>query len=135
MSGERQFTPGFFQDLLDDEYQQKHNRYETWQNNHVKGDAPNAVILKTIDSTFIRASEPLKRAHVKMLAMQAEQCYPDKWMSQTFSNEEQINICKQDVHDRVFGKLEAYQNGFRDSSRFRFQDCETNAGNNIVKFV
>ena len=56
-------------------------------------------------------------------------------MSETFSNEEQINLCKQEVHDKHFGKLEAMQSGLRDSSRFRFQDCENEAGNNVVKFV
>ena len=68
MSGERHFTPGFFQNLLDEEYKAKNKRYETWQGKHVKGESANDAILSTIDQVFHRASDPLKRAHVKMLA-------------------------------------------------------------------
>ena len=70
-----------------------------------------------------------------VLAEQAEQCYPDKWMSESFSNKEQIEICKQEVHDKHFGAIEHQEQLTRESSFFKYQDCEKAAGNNVMDFV
>ena len=56
-------------------------------------------------------------------------------MSEGFSNAEQIAICKQEQHDKVFGKLDAEHELVRDSTAFRMEDCERAAGNNIMKYV
>ncbi len=69
-----------------------------------------------------------------VLTEQTKKCYPEKWMSESFSNKEQIDICKQEVHDKVFGKFNEEQNKWRDSSMFLFHDCEAKAGNNVLAF-
>ena len=68
----------------------------------------------------MQLSTPLKKLKIASLDEQAKKCFPEKWMSETFSNAEQIKICKQEVHDKYFGKFEAELQKWRDSEQFEY---------------
>ena len=63
----------------------------------------------------------------------SENCYQDRHMAESFTNNEQIEICKADKLDKHMGKFNAEVAKYRDSSKFRMMDCEYKAGNNISK--
>lgn len=54
-------------------------------------------------------------------------------MAESFTNNEQIEICKAQKLEKHMGKFTSEIAKYRDSSKFRYQDCEFKAGNNIEK--
>lgn len=132
---EKQFKASFFQKLIDEETDKRDHRYASFYGELVKGQSPNDKIVSSVQDFYIACSAPFKKLEIATLNEQAKNCYPEKWMSESFSNAEQVTICKQEVHDKYFGKIEDEQNKWRDSSRFKYQDCEKAAGNNVLSFV
>ena len=129
------FTPEFFQKMVDAENDQELHRFRSFYGQNVAGQSPNDKIFDALASFRILNSKKLNRMKAAVLTEQAEECYKDKWMSEAFSNAEQIAICKQEVHDKHFGALDKEEQNLRESSYFRYQDCERAAGNNIIEFV
>ena len=56
-------------------------------------------------------------------------------MSDDAPNPEQVDVCKNRVHERVFGKFYKQMANVRDSNRFRMQDCVVDAGNDLIKAI
>jgi hypothetical protein len=102
---------------------------------YVKGQSPQDKIAALYADFLVSQSKQLKHMREAVLEEQAASCYPEKWMSESFSNAEQVAICKQEAHDKVFGKFEAEVKATRQSSSFKYQDCEVAAGNNVMKYV
>ncbi len=70
-----------------------------------------------------------------MLTEVTSQCYKARWMEESFTNWEQINLCKAEAYEKHFGKFNEALQKHRDSTKFKFQDCDVEAGNNIEKAV
>jgi len=70
-----------------------------------------------------------------MLTEVTSSCYKARWMEESFTNWEQINLCKSEIYDKYFGKLNDALHKHRDSTKFKFQDCDVQAGNNVEKAV
>jgi hypothetical protein len=70
-----------------------------------------------------------------MLKDVTSNCYQARWLEQSFTNWEQINLCKAEMQEKYFGKFTHSLQSYRDSTRFRFQECEVAAGNNVEKAV
>jgi len=63
----------------------------------------------------------------------SENCYQDRHMAESFTNNEQIVICKADKLEKHMGNFTTEVAKYRDSSKFRMMDCEYKAGNNLAK--
>ena len=46
---------------------------------------------------------------------------------------EQINLCKQEKHDAVFGTFEKNLRNYRDSDQIRLTNCVTDAGEDVPR--
>lgn len=131
---QKQFKASFFQKMLDDE-NAIDDRHANNYVEQMKGTPPEHEVLSMMQSVYVQASKPLKKMQMAVLKEQAESCYPDKWMSESFSNSEQIQLCKQEVHSKHWGAFDSKVENLRESSHFKFQDCEKKAGNNMFDFV
>ena len=70
-----------------------------------------------------------------MLKDVTSNCYQARWMEQSFTNWEQINLCKAEMQTKYLGKFTDALQQYRDSTKFRFQECDVAAGNNVEKAV
>ena len=62
----------------------------------------------------------------------ASDCYPDKWLSESFTNQEQINLCKSEKGEAIFGNLERMIQNHRQSDHIKLSDCRADASNDIA---
>jgi hypothetical protein len=69
----------------------------------------------------------------KLLRDISRNCYKEKHMAVTFTNMEQINLCKALKKEKYMGTFQDKLHNVRDSTRFRYQDCIVAAENNIEK--
>ena len=123
------------QEMLEDDYHKKFHKFETIYDRQVKGLSPADQSQKWMDDFFVRISEPLKKMQVDYLSSAAKNCYKDKHMAEGNTNYEQVMLCKEGEHKRVFSAFEAMYAAHRDSGRFRFQDCIVYANNNVEAAV
>ena len=80
-------------------------------------------------------SPALKNMHTAYLNEVRENCYQDKWISDDFTNEEQIKLCKQEAHDSVFKAWNQAYNNHRQSDKVRLNQCLSDAGTDLVRNV
>ena len=123
------------QEMLDDEYNKKFHQFETIYDRQTKGLSPADQSQKWMDDFFNRLSEPLKKMQAEYLTSITKNCYKEKHLSDSEPNFEQIALCKEAEHGKIFGKFEKMYAAHRDSGRFRFQDCIFDANNNVEKAV
>lgn len=86
-------------------------------------------------AVFDTLSEPLKRMQVEYLNKVQASCYKEKHMSDDAPNEEQVTLCRNRVHERIFGKFATKLVNLRDSNQFKYTDCLRVAGNDPIKSV
>lgn len=84
---------------------------------------------------YVRLAKPLKGAKIALLKDITSNCYQARWTEQSFTNWEQINLCKAELQEKYFGKFTDALANHRDSTKFKFQECEVEAGNNVEKAV
>ena len=53
----------------------------------------------------------------------------EKHMADDVPNEEQVKVCRDRIHEKVFGKFFTRLVNVRDSAQFKFTDCLNEAGN------
>ena len=56
------------------------------------------------------------------------ECYQPKHISDDFTNEEQINLCKQRTYNKIFGKYDEDYFYARESDKMRFKMCMEDQG-------
>ena len=131
-----EMDPKVLRQMLQAQVDDQFHRYATRFDDSVnKGNSPNDLSIKKHDAVFEMLSEPLKRMQVDYLKKVSSQCYKDKHMSEDAPNEEQINLCRNRVHQRIFGKFVNRLVNLRDSNQFKLSDCLNEAGNDVVKAV
>lgn len=106
--------------MIDADYSEKNHRFDSIYGKYVKGKSPNDKVTDLINDFFVQNSTHLKHMKEAVIEEQASTCYQEKWMSESFSNAEQIAICKNEVHAKVFGKLEHELEATRQSSSFKY---------------
>ena len=74
-------------------------------------------------------SGPLKRMQIDYLERASASCYKEKHMADDVPNEEQVKVCRDRIHEKVFGKFFTRLVNVRDSAQFKFTDCLNEAGN------
>ena len=76
-------------------------------------------------------SPALKRMKATYYELIQEECYQDRHISDDFTNLEQINLCKSEQKDKIFGKFEKMLNETRLSDNLKFNHCVLDAGNDF----
>ena len=80
-------------------------------------------------------SEPLKRMKAAYLTSIAEKCYQPQHISDDFTNVAQIEICKEEQYNGIFGNfMQAFRN-HRESDQIRLTNCNDDAGQDIHRKV
>ena len=64
-----------------------------------------------------------------------ENCYQDAHISDDFTNEEQINLCKAEQYDAIFGEFKRNYDNYRQSDVVKMNYCTTDAGDDVVRAV
>ena len=59
-------------------------------------------------------------------------CYKEEHLSDTFTNTEQIDICKQEKYDEVFAKYDAMIMNHRESDQIKLNNCLSDANDDPV---
>lgn len=121
--------------MLDENYSKEFHRYERTYGNKYTGDSPADQSQKIHDQLYKDLAKPLKGMQAAMLKDISKNCYKEKWMAPTFTNQEQIDICTEAKRVKHFGKFEDELHNRRDSTRFQFQDCLVDAGNDVESSV
>ena len=62
----------------------------------------------------------------------AAECYPEKWLSDNFTNQEQIKLCKAEKHEAIFGALEKMMFNHRKSDQITLNNCRADATEDFV---
>ena len=130
-----QLTKNVLQSMLDEDYNKDFHRYERTYGSKVQGDSPADKSQRIHDQLFKDLAKPLKGMQAALLKDISKNCYKEKHMAPTFTNQEQIDICREQKRVKHFGKFMDELNGRRDSTRFHFQDCVVDAGNDIEASV
>ena len=103
----------------------------TFQGGRSFRDQANAAMLEFTDDM----SPALKNMQVAYLNAVQENCYQEKWVSDDFTNEEQINLCKREQHDAVWKQWNTHFHNHRQSDKVRLNHCLNDAGQNVVQVV
>ena len=135
MSAAEKFTPEVWQGMIDAEYQRQNHRYETVYDNTAKGMSHMDKQNKAMNELFSTLAAPMKKLKAKALRDIAKNCYKPQHMSLDFPNEEQVLICRDDKLNKHMGKLTDQITLQRTSRRFKYQDCQNEAGNDLNKNV
>ena len=64
---------------------------------------------------------------------QLADCYKDRYISDNFTNVQQISICKKEKHDEVFDKFYKSLAKHRESDVIRLTNCQVDAGGDIIR--
>lgn len=103
--------------MLEDDYNKKFHKFETMYDREVKGLSPADLSQQWLDDFFVRLSEPLKKMQAEYLSNATRNCYQDKHLSDSFTNLEQINLCKDMERQKIFGNFEKFYANHRDSGK------------------
>lgn len=101
--------------MLDDEYNKKFHKYETFYDKNVNGLSPADMAQKHIDEFFVKLSEPLKKMQAEFLTNVTKNCYKEKHLSDSFTNYEQIMICKETEREKIWANFDKMYINHRDS--------------------
>ena len=65
----------------------------------------------------------------------ADRCFKEKWMDESMPNPHQVDMCIERMKNKHMGIFYRNLVNLRESTRFRYQDCIVDAGNNPEKAV
>ena len=118
--------------MINDDYEKKFDKYITQHNSVILATSPAKQSQLNLDALYNKdLSESLKKMQVEYLRNANKNCYQEKHLDDTFTNYEQINLCKALERQKLFGKFESNMHKVRDSSQFKYQDCMIDANNNM----
>ena len=108
------------QDMLEEDYNKNFHKFETIYDRQVQGLSPADLSQKWMDDFFVRLSDPLKKMQAEYLTNATKNCYKEKHVSDSFTNYEQILLCKENERKKVFGAFDKMLVSHRDSARFTY---------------
>ena len=80
-------------------------------------------------------SPALKRMKATWLNNVVANCYPDHHISDDFTNQEQINLCRKDQYEAVFGTWDKHYKNHRASDLLRLNQCLTDGGREVMELI
>ena len=86
--------------------------------------------MRSFSNSISPALKRMKQAYFDEVQ---SNCYQEHHISDDFTNLEQINLCKQEKHDEIFGDYQNTLRNHRDSDVLRLQHCRLDAGDNIER--
>ena len=104
---------GYASQMVDDIYKGDMKNVKTIFNgeNYKSGNSLRDMTTIALRDFHNEMSPALKRMHSTYLNNVVANCYPHNHISDDFTNEEQIKLCRADQHREVFGKWnEQYKN-------------------------
>ena len=78
-------------------------------------------------------SPAMKRMKVAYLESVQADCYQPRHISDSFTNVEQIALCKQEKHAEYFGTFQSNLMNYRDSDKIRMDNCVQDAGEEVPR--
>ena len=93
--------------------------------------SPNEQAQKYADQIYTTLAAPLKKVQQAYLRDVVKNCYAEKHMDPTFTNSEQIELCRSQMHANHWQKFATTVENARDSTAFRFTDCMAEVGNSL----
>ena len=108
------------QEMIDDDYRKKFHKFESAYDINIHGVSPADESQQIIDDLFTRLSEPLKKLYAEYLTTANKNCYKEKHISDSFTNLEQISLCKDLERQKLFGNFDRMVANHRDGARFKY---------------
>jgi hypothetical protein len=122
----------FFDELLKDKHRKFYGDFvKDTDDFSAKSPSDESQDLQT--ALYKTLSLPMKAAYRQVLSETQAHCFKEKHMALTFTNMEQINLCRELKYEKHFGKFDDIMHKMRDSTRFRYQDCVVEAENDYMK--
>ena len=97
-------SPELLDAMIENDYNMKHNEVETYYM-RAGSKSPNDHIHGFLQTLEMELSDPLKKIHSVWLSRSAKNCYPEKHVSDDFTNLEQINLCREKIRDNLLGNF------------------------------
>ena len=117
--------------MVDDRYRGDYKNVKSIYNNQYKGDSLNDKAGIAIRDFQDEMTPALKRMKATYLQNVAANCYPDHHISDDFTNEEQITMCRKEEYDRVFAEWNKQYHNHRASDMLRCNQCTADAGREV----
>ena len=80
-------------------------------------------------------SPAMKRMQSAYLTAVQENCYQAHHISDDFTNEQQIQLCKNETYDSIWGSFNQHYKNHRESDLLRLNRCNTDAGQDAVETI
>lgn len=91
----QQFTSSVLQEMMNEDYNKLFHRYETVYDKNMHGSSPSDIGQQLTDDLYARMAGPLKNMQAAYLRDISTNCYKERHMSESFTNYEQIMLCKE----------------------------------------
>ena len=123
-------SPQLLDEMIANDYRQGPGHYASFQDQSNQKSAGEHVndAIKSLETTL---SDPLKRMHTTYLARVTKNCYNEKHLADEFPNDAQIDHCKKNAYDKIFGDFEEKTHNYRRIDAYNFQKCFHDAENQV----
>ena len=135
MTAHQKLTSKVLQDMIDDKWSKENNQFSNSYNEDTKGMSPNEVSFRKTNEIYTMLATPLKNMRAAAMKDAAKNCFKDKWMDEAVPNPHQVEMCVKRMQNRHMGVFYRNLVELRDSTRYQYQDCVVEAGNNPEKAV
>ena len=97
-------SPQLLDAMRENDYNLENHQYKTFYDDQGI-ESPNDRINKQLQALEVELSDPLKKIHSVWLTKTAKSCYPEKHISDDFTNMEQIKFCREKAKDNLLGNF------------------------------
>ena len=134
-SAHQKLTSKVLQDMIEDQWSKENNQWENSYNNENPGQSPNEVSFRKTNEIYSMLATPLKNMRAAALKDASKNCFKAKWMDEAVPNPHQVEMCVERQKNKHMGVFYRNLVELRESTRYRYQDCVVDAGNNPEKAV
>ena len=118
-----------------DDWKKNHDQVQTTYNTERPGVSPDEASFHKTNEIYTMLATPLKNMRAAAMKDAAKNCFKDKWMDEAVPNPHQVEMCIERMQNRHMGVFYRNLVELRESTRYQYQDCIVDAGNNVEKAV
>ena len=118
-----------------DDWKKNHDQVQTTYNTERPGVSPDEASFNKTNEIYTMLATPLKNMRAAAMKDAAKNCFKDKWMDEAVPNPHQVEMCIERMQNRHMGVFYRNLVELRESTRYQYQDCIVDAGNNVEKAV
>ena len=97
-------TSEVLQEMIVDRWAKEKRWFATeFDDGRLKGESPVETSARLNNQIYETLSEPLKAMQVDYLNKVDAQCYKEKHLSDAMPNAEQVKVCADRIHKKIFG--------------------------------